>query len=293
MPPIDFAGSEDASEGPVPIPSVKAACGAAGSCFPDDVVSCRNYVPPTGPSRADLDAGGGEPRPSDAGDAGDGLDGSFVRNPPRDAEPREYACQVTLSSEATVTRECAPSGTQGVNEACTSSMDCAPGMGCVGPMHRGRCLYYCCTEGSDACAAGYFCAPQPLRIEGVEDDGTAPLVPMCTRAENCSLAEPYPCEGDRCVCGPNTACTLINNNGTTACLPPGPSTANQNCTSSMDCAAGYVCSQATQRCAKTCDLDDEESVACGDGRCQSTPTLPEGWGICVGVPMTSASAGVP
>src|SRR5262249_55473547 len=158
---------------------------------------------------------------SDAGDAGDGLDGSFVRNPPRDPEPRAYACQVTPrtptdENPSPIERACAPSGSQGINEACTSSMDCAAGMACVGPVHRGRCLFYCCREGGgDACAPGYYCGEQPLRIESLGEE-SGPSVPVCNRADNCSLAEPHPCEGERCVCGPETACTLINNNGTTA-----------------------------------------------------------------------------
>jgi hypothetical protein len=291
-PPIEL-GSDDAASGATPPPAVKAACGV-GTCSPDDIVSCQGYMPPGGIGSdpgSDLDAGSDPAPPLDAGDASAALDGSFVRNPPTEPERQTYACQVA-PAESGVQRECAPSGTRTVNDACTSSMDCVPGMACVGPMHRGRCLYYCCEEGRDTCAGGYFCGEQPLRIESLgEADG--PAVPVCIRAENCPLAEPYPCEGERCVCGPGTACTLINTNGTTACLPPGPGTTNAECTTATDCAAGYVCSQATQRCVKTCDLDDEESVACGDGRCQSTPTLPEGWGICVGVPMTNASQADP
>lgn len=288
-PPIEL-GSDDAASGPTPAPAVKVACGRdQGTCQPDDVVSCQSYMPPGGGgsgSSSDLDAGGAAPS-LDAGDASSELDGSFVRTPPSEPGRRLYACQVTPSDDG-VRRECAPSGSQTVNEACTSSNDCSQGMACVGPLHRGRCLYYCCTEGADTCAAGYFCAEQPLRIEALgEADG--PAVPVCSRAENCPLAEAFPCEGERCVCGPDTACTLINTDGTTACLKPGLGTSNEACATATDCAAGYVCSQATQRCVKTCDLDDEESVACGDGRCQSTPTLPQGWGICVGVPMTNAS----
>jgi hypothetical protein len=296
-PPIEL-GSSDATGGSEAPRAVKAACGRdEGTCLPDDVVSCQSYMPPGGIGSnpgSDLDAGSDAEASRDAGDAGSELDGSFVRNPPRDPERRVYACQVTPSetSESGVRRECAPSGTQTVNEACTSSVDCSPGMACVGPMHRGRCLYYCCGEGSDTCGAGYFCAEQPLRIESLgEADG--PSVPVCSRAEQCPLAEPFPCEGERCVCGPDTACTLINTNGTTACLKPGSGTTNETCTAATDCAAGYVCSQATQRCVKTCDLDDAEHIACGDGRCQSTPTLPDGWGICVGVPMTNASLADP
>lgn len=283
---IEISGSDASVVAEQPAPTVKAACGSEGTCLPDDNLACRAYEPPPGPVSAepDVDAGGSASVGLDAGDGGSSLDGSFVRNPPRDSEPRPYACQIAVSSDSKVERLCAPSGTQELNEACASSMDCAPGMGCVGPLHGGRCLYFCCNEGNDSCAAGYFCAEQRLRVESL-DEADSPLVPVCKRAENCSLAEAYPCEGDRCVCEPDTACTLINENGTTACLPPGGGTANEAC----PCSAGYVCSQATQRCVKTCDLDDEDSVACGDGRCQSTPSLPDGWGTCVGVPMTNAS----
>ncbi len=85
-PPIEL-GSDDASGGAPPPPTVKVACGRdLGTCLPDDSVSCQSYEPPGSNPGSELDAGGDEAPSLDAGDAGSGLDGSFVRNPPSDPE---------------------------------------------------------------------------------------------------------------------------------------------------------------------------------------------------------------
>lgn len=286
-PAIELSGGDAGNEEGTAPPEVKAACGLVGDCLPENHLACSSYVPPAIPGEAPEDAGVADD--AGAGDGGLAIDGNFGRNPPREPTARTYSCQVSLTEDSEVERACAPAGQQGLNEACTSSMDCAPGMGCVGPAQGGRCLYFCCGVVSSSCAPGYFCAERPLRVEAL-GDREAPLVPVCERADNCSLGEPFPCTGERCTCGPGLACTLINENGTTACLPPGEGMAGEPC----PCAAGFVCSQATSTCVKTCDLDDDDATACGEGgRCQSTPSLPEGWGTCVAVPMSSASRRAP
>jgi hypothetical protein len=226
--------------------------------------------------RSELDAGG-----ADASAEGPSIDGSFSQpEPPRPGPPR-YSCQLGSDDRGTVSRVCGAAGSQQKEQACTSSIDCAPGLGCVGPARSGRCLPYCCAEGADTCEQGFYCAERPLRSEALgEADG--PLVPVCDRAENCSLGEQEDCTGPRCVCGPEMACQLVRPDGTTACLtlPEHPGQAGEAC----PCDRGYHCSQATEPavCVKTCDLDEADSDTCGVGVCQSTPALPPGWGICVG-----------
>jgi hypothetical protein len=182
-----------------------------------------------------------------------------------------------------------PAGSQGIEDACTSSLDCAPGLGCVGTVRSGRCLPYCCAEGADTCAEGFYCAERPLRSEAF-GERTGPLVPVCNRADKCSLGEPADCEGEGCVCGPERACTLVRNDGTTSCtpLPTSPGQAGDAC----PCDRGYYCSQASDpgTCVKTCDLDEKDSDVCGSGVCQATPVLPVGWGICVGAAPDQMSA---
>jgi hypothetical protein len=186
-------------------------------------------------------------------------------------------------TDGEVQRACGAAGTQQLEEPCTSSLDCAPGLGCVGMVRAGRCLPFCCGESdSDTCDTGFYCAQRPLRSEELgEADG--PLVPVCARADNCSLGEQKDCEGPRCLCGPDMACRLVRNDGTTSCLPlsdtPTPGQAGDAC----PCDRGYHCSTATEpaMCVKTCDLDEKASETCGQGVCQPAAALPAGWGICV------------
>lgn len=306
----------DASADP-PLPA-KVACGI-GSCLPENESACEGYEPPASSSDEDedeerddpetedadelADAGSGDAGALDAGadamsllDAGDAgaptpaLDGSFVRPPPVASGPREYACQLMLTPESSVARGCSVAGTQGVGEACTSSRDCDKGLGCVGMMHSGRCLPYCCAIDGDTCGGNSYCAERPLRDEslGLEE---GPLVPVCVRADACSLGEAYPCEGRDCVCGPDTACTVVRSDGTTTCLKPGASGPGEKCepvssssagVGNSGCQAGYLCAQSADEgtCVKICDLDEPN---CSPGVCQANAALPTGWGTCVGV----------
>lgn len=287
----DLEDAPDASAAPTGLPA-KAACGA-GSCMPDDADACLDYSPPVAPpdETGALDAG---VAPGDAGipDGGvDGgspnVDGNFDQPTRPDLVPSTFSCQVTASGGGGVRRQCLAAGLQGVEDACTSSLDCAPGLGCVGTVRSGRCLPYCCAEGADTCAAGFYCAEQPLRSEAY-GERSGPMVPVCNRAEKCSLGEPENCEGEGCVCGPERVCTLVRTDGTTACtpLPESPGQAGDPC----PCDRGYHCSQASGMCIKTCDLDEEDSDVCGAGVCQATPALPMGWGICVGAAPDQMSA---
>jgi hypothetical protein len=281
------AAAPDASAPPLTL--LKVACGA-GSCVPDDSRACANYAPPPRPGTGsgEADAGAGPAAASDAGretlDGGgdDGgrdprVDGSFSRPTPQEAAPSAFACQLARMPDNGVERACIPAGVRRVDEACTSSLDCAPGLGCVGSVRSGRCLPYCCSLGSDTCETGYYCAPRPLRSSEL-GEAYGPLVPVCDRAENCSLGEPANCLGEHCVCAAGTVCSVVRPDGTTACMPEGQSGAGEQC----PCKWGYHCSQATTpaTCVKTCELNTVDS--CGKGVCQSAPLLPEGWGTCVG-----------
>jgi hypothetical protein len=285
--PGSLSGAPDASAQPPSLPA-KAACGV-GSCLPDDGVEC---VPPAGPvspgslDAGSTDAGGFDPSGFDAGVAdasaeGPSIDGSFSQPEPARPGPPRYACQLSSDDRGSVSRTCGAAGSQQKEQACTASIDCAPGLGCVGPARSGRCLPYCCAEGADTCGDDFYCAERPLRSDAL-GDADGPLVPVCDRAENCSLGEQEDCTGPRCVCGPTAACQLVRPDGTTACLPlpEHPGQAGDAC----PCDRGYHFSQATAPavCVKTCDLDEASSTTCGAGVCQATPALPPGWGVCVG-----------
>lgn len=280
--PASSAGAPDAS---APLTLVKGACGV-GSCLPDDAQACSDYVPPGGSvadagADAGLDAGVSAEPGSDAGaDGGVGapsVDGSFERPRPG-ASSRGFACQLSLSEGNRVERSCGASGLQAIDDACTSSLDCEPGLGCVGMVRSGRCLPYCCEANDATCQDGSYCVERPLRNEVLgESDG--PLVPVCDRADNCSLSELPGCEGAHCVCRGETVCMAVRDDGTTACVLPGPGRAGEDC----PCQFGYHCSQSRAKgmCVPTCELA-KGNVSCGAGVCQATPVLPTGWGICVG-----------
>jgi hypothetical protein len=284
------AAAPDASAAAPPLKLLKVACGD-GSCVPEDARSCADYSPPA-PAPGST-AGGADTGPGQEADAGsEGLDagvsdsgsdtrvdGSFTRPTTPEVAPSAYACQLSLNSRNRVVRSCVPAGKRKIDEACTSSLDCEPGLGCVGSVRAGRCLPYCCGIDGDTCEEGYYCARRTLRtLELGEADG--PMVPVCDRAENCSLGEPADCAGEHCVCSPDTACSVVRPDGTTACVLQGENGAGEPC----PCKWGYVCSQGTTppSCVKTCELNALDQ--CGSGVCQSTPLLPEGWGTCVGTP---------
>jgi hypothetical protein len=103
---------------------------------------------------------------------------------------------------------------------------------------------------------------------------------------DCSLAEAYPCgAGSTCSCPAESACVVVGGDGTTSCvaasdLPPaGEGLEGMEC----PCAWGFVCSQATNQCVKLCQVAARE-LYCDARRCQSSTTLPDGWGTCVGEP---------
>src|SRR5690606_3035697 len=95
---------------------------------------------PTAPVDAGIGDGGVEDPP---------VDGNFDQPRRPAAGPPRFACQVSLASGGGVERTCGGAGRQGVEEPCTSSLDCAPGLGCVGMARAGRCLPYCCGVGAD------------------------------------------------------------------------------------------------------------------------------------------------
>lgn len=230
----------------------RQVCGL-GDCLPDDPEACVEG------GASDAGAGGagpGTPTPP-------GLSGSTV------------SCQVSRDELSVAVRRCAPAGAQGAGAACAASADCAPGLGCVGDESGGRCRPYCCSVDT-ACGDGSFCAPRPLRSPPGRPT-VALVVPMCVPADNCSLSEPYPCENSStgCVCRPGTACTVVKPDGTTSCVEPGAGVAGQAC----PCAAGHICSQASNQCVRICRLGT--AGECGSGRCQASANFPDGYGVCV------------
>ncbi len=275
------------------------ACGA-GDCQPDDPMSCKDYTPTAGSGGgAGANAGGagtGGAGPSTGGAGGASADagaqaggaagsdgggtagaGSSMKGLPPGETP-VFACHIRREAASDMVRRCELSGDRESGEPCTSSADCVPGLGCVGEENLGRCRPFCC-DTETSCEDGTFCASRPLRDDASAEHGQL-SVPVCAPADNCSLGEPYPCDGTDpnagCVCKAGTACTVVRADGTTSCVPPGAGTAGQEC----PCAAGHICSQASGLCVRICKLGAANSE-CGTGRCQAPANFPEGYGVCV------------
>ncbi len=186
-----------------------------------------------------------------------------------------YSCQMVPRLDG-LFAGCALAGRGVDRDPCSSSNDCAAGLGCVGRPGAGRCLPYCC-EGAAVCAPGRICSQRPLlSSDNVEELLT---IPVCAPPDQCDLMDPYPCpEGQNCSCGPNHACAAVGTDGARACVQPGEGRDGEEC----PCAAGYFCSPNQNQCIKQCQFGTD---VCGaNAICQAVRGFPENWGLCVALP---------
>lgn len=297
-----------AGTGEVVVPRTALSLCGMGTCLPDDRTACADWLPPgleendssptssSSPSDAGTldgvetsqDAGLGSSQ--DAGALGTGppfVDSGFAPATPSNDKERVYSCQLRFeapeSETAVLSRGCGVSGSQDMGEACSSAIDCAPGLGCVGDAESARCLPYCCGLDSP-CNDDSYCTHSPLYDE-LSTGTPVPLIPVCEPVDGCSLSEPFPCsEGKDCSCGPGEACTVVRADGATACTVPSPNGQGEG--EDCPCMAGFICSQSEDggSCRRLCQLDDSEERGCSEGLCQITGGLPSGWGTCVGGP---------
>jgi hypothetical protein len=226
------------------------------------------------PGDDEVDAG---PGTDDAGDSGESgaaplprIDGSSTSV---GEQPSLVGCRVTRQEDLPIA-VCALAGSGRADEPCVTSGDCEPGLACVGDSKFARCRPFCCL-GNVSCETGTYCAERPLRDDAAAE--TPLKVPVCVPADACNLAAPEGCaDSAQCTCGENTACMVVREDGTTSCVTPGEGTAGEAC----PCAAGHICSKATDTCLKLC-MTTSLTNECGSGRCQSA-SLPDNWGVCVG-----------
>lgn len=269
--PVDAPTETIAQDGPGEAmadaaPKVNPLCGSeADECVAD-----------FGSPGACADHDGGPPGPTEAGvgDSGFDEDAGAGFSPPdlgADAEPAPangYGCHVT-NDDGTPSSQCLPSGAGKDGSPCAASNDCAPGFACVGIENAAQCRPYCCAD-PDACPPSSFCTERPLRDSNGELE-----VPVCAPADNCNLAEQYPCpSGSTCTCPAETACMVVREQ-TTSCIQPGTGTEGDAC----PCAWGHVCSKANNKCLKLCQWTSS-SPECGSQKCVSVAYLPDGWGVC-------------
>jgi len=304
---IDVVAPSDGPEAAAPLSPL---CGS-GTCTPDDANSCADFDSGAGGTGTGTDAGmAGQAGAAGASLTGDAspeaqantlpppqtglVDAAYNASPSGsdasgDGAAGSYApgaCRIHRDPDPTQedkpVRDCQSSGGGAVDAPCVSSSDCRPGLACVGDSAAARCRPLCCAGAESCTAPGTYCTEQLLR-EDLSLTGTVGrpplLVPVCVKADDCDLAEPYPCPVDReCKCVEGTACMLVRADGTTSCVKPGEGTAGEAC----PCAWGHVCSQATSTCLKLCPTSSQNAECGSTGKCQASADLPVGWGVCVG-----------
>jgi hypothetical protein len=221
--------------------------------------------------------GGGSGR----GGSGGQTAGGAGRDPGVMLQPLA-SCQVREDNKGRPIAECSAGGLGIEGSACFSGADCEPGLGCVGE-GPGRCRRYCC-EGPTTCLGetDRHCTEQPLAAS--PPTSKTLMVPVCMPAIQCSLAEPYPCEqAGTCSCPEKSACVVVRDDGLTSCVPEStlPDEGKGVEGTACPCAWGFVCSHATEECVKLCQV--VAPTECESRRCQASPSLPDGWGTCVGV----------
>ena len=287
--PLGGSAGQDAG----PTSPLNPLCGEAleRDCSPDDerALACAGIelgAGGTGGSDGTTGSGPGDGGESqggmagEAGAAGEGgspatggipIDGGPDVSIPNDGgvSERGVSCQVQPGDQGPL-RVCAAAGSGVADDPCTSAADCAAGFACTGEGEAGLCRRYCCEGAERSCEAGRFCAER-------RQFGTNLVIPVCARADNCSLSQPYPCpEGEQCQCAEGTACLVVRGDGTTTCAVPGAGKAGDEC----PCDWGHVCSQASGTCLKLCETVSMEDQ-CGGGVCQAAANLPVNWGVCI------------
>ncbi|HMA96005.1 MAG TPA: hypothetical protein VKP30_25135 [Polyangiaceae bacterium] len=183
------------------------------------------------------------------------------------------ACRIVRESAGAVTA-CVAAGTGTSGEPCVDDASCAPGLGCVEENGTAQCRPYCC-HGNLSCLGGTYCDSRPRRE--LQSTGERLWVSVCIAGVSCRFDDPYPCSAERkCSCPSGKACSVVREDGTTACVAPGIGTEGQPC----PCKAGYVCAGTRGTCLQVCDLDSQADQ-CSGGICQTSVSLPPPWGLCV------------
>jgi len=239
-------------------------------CLPDsDAGACQDVYSGASPSEGDAGIGalidGGSPQASSA----------------------TLTCRIFSLPDAIV-RACDRAGSGAMGAPCRNTTDCGNGYTCVAEGSASLCRPYCCAD-AESCPSSTYCSPRSTVVARDGDTWTLGSdVPVCTPAENCPLADPFPCpQGKNCTCPVGKACMIVRRHGLTACVVPGGGHQGEFC----PCDAGYVCSNATFTCLQLCQLSSnsdtsQTSSQCSSGAtCQASNDVPLDWGVCNVVPL--------
>jgi len=171
----------------------------------------------------------------------------------------ELDCKLAYDGDSTVVAgACVDSDDKSEDMPCFSSSDCGPGLGCDA---SGLCRAYCCGD-VEACPAETYCSPQPMAEQDAVGATEPPLIPVCVPADECTpLAENDLCED-------GLTCTIVRQDGTTACVEPGSGEAGDPC----PCAEDHACQITTGTCIQLCVLGEPDACDDQDFTCQSSNT---------------------
>ncbi len=175
-------------------------------------------------------------------------------------------CKLTYDDmAASVVGMCVDAADKAEDMPCLTSADCGAGLGCDA---SGLCRRYCCGD-VEACPADTYCAPQPMAAMDAVNVSEPPLIPVCIPADECTpLAENDLCED-------GLTCTIVRQDGTTACVEPGDGQAGEAC----PCAEDHYCQVSTGTCIKLCKLGEPD--ACGPGYLCQNSSNNDDVGFCI------------
>lgn len=159
---------------------------------------------------------------------------------------------------------CAPAGILGEGEACSSWLDCSPGLLCVGS----SCRRLCCGGDYTACPDGQHCFSAVLVLVG--DAAIASGAMVCLAVGGCDVFSGQPCPQGR-------SCHIVDPTGAVACVPSGHGQSGDPC----PCAAGFAC--IAERCRRLCRAVEgggDPFCAASEGRCVHYDRDPPGVGEC-------------
>jgi hypothetical protein len=212
-----------------------------------------------------VDSGGAGGAPSAGGMGGMGggggdLGGQGGGEPVAD-------CKLVVSDRAMTHGECGETA-YGNPSVCLSAADCGPGQGCVLEGPSGTCRPYCCGD-VEACPTAQYCALRPIVQEDLAAENRLEI-PVCVDVDDCELLNDATCDA-------GMTCTIVRNDGTVSCIPPGAGVADDVC----PCDEGHYCDTTINSCRKICRTDDE--TTCPEGYiCQGgTGNHPMDFGGCV------------
>jgi hypothetical protein len=148
---------------------------------------------------------------------------------------------------------------------CMAGTDCSAGFECVGQPGSGVCRHYCCDNTCGVSASGVgdggakadasdTAASAPVAFCNIEPMAAYPgnAVPVCVVEPSCMLFAA--CPGPNGTTNANESCTIVDSQGTTACVPIGSQMVGQSC-EEAPCGDGLACwGQFPNRtCQQLCD----------------------------------------